>query len=146
MLPRSMQCVPECLMKRCHRRLEDMHFHEEGSVALGTLEEGITTDLWECDLVSWSREATALWHNSWYVRLWRGSLTIVWCIGLVRRLGGQGKGAVALVFEVGQSDGGENRNDCVWAWEVHSHEFGVMIGLATQSVQGMRDVNVQKHG
>jgi hypothetical protein len=52
----------------------------------------------------------------------------------------------SLVFEVGQSDGGVDRSDCIWAWGVHSHELGVMIGLATQSFQGMRDVNVQKHG
>jgi hypothetical protein len=30
--------------------------------------------------------------------------------------------------------------------EVHSHELGMTIGLATQSVQGMGDISVQRHG
>jgi len=36
----------------------------------GCLEEGVTTDLYECELASWSREVTSLWHNgdnSWGV-------------------------------------------------------------------------------
>jgi hypothetical protein len=74
-------------MKRCHHRLGDMHCREEGSVVWGALEEGVTTNLYECDLVSWSREATSLWHgedNSWCVGLQRGSLTTDWHTGLVR--------------------------------------------------------------
>jgi hypothetical protein len=53
-------------------KLGDMNCHEEGSVVWGALEEGVVANSHEHDLLSWSREATSLWHdkdNSWCVGL-----------------------------------------------------------------------------
>jgi hypothetical protein len=52
----------------------------------------------------------------------------------------------AFVFGFGWSDRVAIENTKFRHEEVHSHELGAMVGLATQSVQGMGDINVQRHG
>jgi len=51
----------------------------------------------------------------------------------------------SLIFEVRRSDGDIERKTTFGHEEVHFHELGATIGLATQSVQEMKDVNVRKH-
>jgi hypothetical protein len=53
---------------------------------------------------------------------------------------------LSLVFGVGQSDKDVTEKTKFGHEEAHSHELGVMVGLATQSVQGMGDISVWRHG
>jgi hypothetical protein len=52
----------------------------------------------------------------------------------------------SLVFGVGQSDRDATENTKFGHEVVHSHDLCVMVGLATQSVQGMGDINMWRHG
>jgi hypothetical protein len=67
-------------------------------------------------------------------------IEIVWHVGLMRQLDSWGK--VTLFLKL---DGGAYISYCVFSWGVHSHELGVTIGIATQSIQQIRDVNVYTH-
>jgi hypothetical protein len=51
-----------------------------------------------------------------------------------------------LVFGVGWSDENATENTKFENEELHSHELGVTIGLATQYFQGMGNINVRRHG
>jgi hypothetical protein len=53
---------------------------------------------------------------------------------------------LAFVFGVGWSDGDAAKKNNFENEEMHSHELGTMIELATQSVQGTRESCVWRHG
>jgi hypothetical protein len=52
---------------------------------------------------------------------------------------------LALVFGVGWSDRDATENTKFGHEKIHSHEFGVTVGIVTQSVQGMGKFNVWRH-
>jgi hypothetical protein len=53
---------------------------------------------------------------------------------------------LSLVFKVGHYDRDATEKTKFGYEEVHSHELGATIGLATQLFQGTGDINVQRHG
>ena len=53
---------------------------------------------------------------------------------------------LALVFGVGQSHGDATKKTKFGHEELHFHGLGMMVELATQSVQGMGDISVRRHG
>jgi hypothetical protein len=53
---------------------------------------------------------------------------------------------LSIVFEVERGDGRLQPKNIKFKHEkVHSHELGMMVGLDSQSVQGMADINVRRH-
>jgi hypothetical protein len=53
---------------------------------------------------------------------------------------------LALVLRVGRIDGDPTKNTKFWHEELHSHDLDTTLGLATQSVQDIGDINVWRHG
>jgi hypothetical protein len=65
-----------------------------------------------------------------------------WMMEVVMRQGW----TLALLFGVGWSDKDVIEETKFGQEEVHSYELGAVIGLATQSFQGMGEISVWRHG